>query len=728
MRRRNCMAAVLAAFLWMILFALSGCSGKKEPAAGAQTAPESASETAAETVEAVKEMETAAPEDTHAARSPRKAVDMSKVPAVKNPDGSFTIFVYMVGSDLESYGQAASHDIEEMCLAKTGEKVKIVLITGGAEEWGHASVKAGTTQIFTIEDGELTELADLGLQNMANEGTLESFLTWAGKNCISDRNALILWNHGGGTLMGYGLDENYPDDILELCDIGDALRASGMHFDFVGFDACLMCTVETAKMLSPYADYMIASEETEPSSGWFYTEWLNALAENPGMAVEDLGRLIVDDFVPVEEERSDYETYTLALIDLSQIQPVLDAMQEFFENERGLMKIDYKSLARARSNTKAFGNGMFEQIDLLDFVVNNRTDSAGGNKVKRAVDKAVIYQKNTTGHAGGLAFYFPFSNPDAYQKVSENLLNAGFTGEWFHLYNDFMNTLIKGQEQTVEKDASTLETKKSMERFRQYPWYDMSWDMVGEDTLLDAHALQLELDGEGYPALHFTETQRDLLTDMMQWYFVWDKETMSMTGLGYYKRNTPQSDYYACEAHPWPTINGTAVSYFELYNDPEYEYGLVPCLRNGDEFICLVIEYRGAILRPGAEWNLLGFVHMDTEEISLSEGIRFEMAKKGALPLQQGDTIQFIRYEMGALDTELKEGENGEKYSSFGEPLTYDGTWDIRAEDLFLASGVKPGQGRILTWYLIRDIYQNIHRSGVLFWIREEDGEWGYQY
>ena len=119
---------------------------------------------------------------------------------------------------------------------------------------------------------------------------------------------------------------------------------------------------------------------------------------------------------------------------------------------------------------------------------------------------------------------------------------------------------------------------------------------------------------------------------------------------------------------------------------------------------------------------------MDTEEISLSEGIRFEMAKKGALPLQQGDTIQFIRYEMGALDTELKEGENGEKYSSFGEPLTYDGTWDIRAEDLFLASGVKPGQGRILTWYLIRDIYQNIHRSGVLFWIREEEGEWGYQY
>ncbi|MCR5235609.1 MAG: hypothetical protein K6E34_00220 [Lachnospiraceae bacterium] len=36
------------------------------------------------------------------------------------------------------------------------------------------------------------------------------------------------------------------------------------HFDFIGFDACLMATVETAYMLSPYADYMIASEEFEP--------------------------------------------------------------------------------------------------------------------------------------------------------------------------------------------------------------------------------------------------------------------------------------------------------------------------------------------------------------------------------------------------------------------------------------------------------------------------------
>ena len=719
MRRHGILPAAIAAVMSIFTFAAAGC-GKSQPV------PET---TVPVTTEAEKVQETVPEDPAVRGRSPRKPVDMSLVPEVKNEDGTFTVFVYMVGSDLESYGQAASHDIDEMIRAKTGEKVKIVLITGGAEEWGHAAVKSGSTQVFTISEGEITQLADLGLQNMANEGTLESFLTWAGENCVSDRNALILWNHGGGTLMGYGLDENFPNDILELCDIGDALRASGMHFDFVGFDACLMGTVETAKMLSPYADYMIASEETEPSTGWFYTDWLNALGENPEMSTEDLGRRIVDDFMPAEGQGSGYETYTLALVDLSKIQAVCDAMAGMFENERGLMKVDYKSLARARANTKAFGNGMFEQIDLVDFVQRGRPYSANGKRVREAVNEAVIHKYSNVENTHGLAFYFPYANPDSYERVSENLQKVGFGSEWFGFYNDFMNTVVKGQEQTVDSGANTLETKASMGRFADYKWYDTDWAGVEESTILDAGALQLELNEGGYPSLHIEEQQRELLTDMMQWYFVWDKKEMAMTGLGYYRWDTPKTDYYVCSAFPWPTVNGIPVTYFELYNDATYEYGLVPCFRNGtDEFVCLVIEYHGEELLPGAAWDLVGYVHMDAEEISQAEGVRFEMAKKGALPLQKGDTFRFIRYELSAMDSEFNEGEDGSRYKTVGDPQTYDGNWDIRCQELFEASGVEPDKGRVLTWFLLRDIYQNTHKSQMLSWIREKDGTWGYRY
>ncbi len=63
---------------------------------------------------------------------------------------------------------------------------------------------------------------------------------------------------------GFGYDEMYPDDMLSLSQIGNALSDSGIKFDIVGFDACLMGTIETAYMLEPYADYLVASEEYEP--------------------------------------------------------------------------------------------------------------------------------------------------------------------------------------------------------------------------------------------------------------------------------------------------------------------------------------------------------------------------------------------------------------------------------------------------------------------------------
>ena len=61
---------------------------------------------------------------------------------------------------------------------------------------------------------------------------------------------------------------------FNLSEINKALKDSGITYDFIGFDACLMATVETALVASNYADYMIASEETEPGVGWYYTDWL----------------------------------------------------------------------------------------------------------------------------------------------------------------------------------------------------------------------------------------------------------------------------------------------------------------------------------------------------------------------------------------------------------------------------------------------------------------------
>ena len=47
--------------------------------------------------------------------------------------------------------------------------------------------------------------------------------------------------------------------------------------DVVGFDACLMASIEIASEVAPVASTLVAAERTEPGDGWDYTAMLSAL-------------------------------------------------------------------------------------------------------------------------------------------------------------------------------------------------------------------------------------------------------------------------------------------------------------------------------------------------------------------------------------------------------------------------------------------------------------------
>ena len=70
-----------------------------------------------------------------------------------------------------------------------------------------------------------------------------------------------------------------------------------------------MSTVEVAYALEPFADYLIASAEIEPFAGWYYTNWLNQLSNNTSINTVDLGKIIIDDFVPFVKHFSDFAFY-----------------------------------------------------------------------------------------------------------------------------------------------------------------------------------------------------------------------------------------------------------------------------------------------------------------------------------------------------------------------------------------------------------------------------------
>jgi hypothetical protein len=187
-----------------------------------------------------------------------------------------TIMVYMCGTDLESRSGMGTSDLQEMLNASFGRNINLLIYTGGCKAWKNSAVSSSDNQIWQVRDGKLVCLQkDLGSVSMTDPGTLAGYIQWCAKNYPASRYELILWDHGGGSVSGYGYDEKFASSgSMSLAGLDSALSAADVKFDFIGFDACLMATVETALTMSQYADYLIASEETEPGVGWYYTDWL----------------------------------------------------------------------------------------------------------------------------------------------------------------------------------------------------------------------------------------------------------------------------------------------------------------------------------------------------------------------------------------------------------------------------------------------------------------------
>ena len=119
--------------------------------------------------------------------------------------GSWTIFVYLCGTDLESKlfaGGNATDDLKEMQAATANSKVRYVIQTGGTKFWHNSSVDEDANQRFVIENGKLIKVDEGSKANMGKSSTLADFLKWGVQNFGADKMGVVLWDHGGGSIGG----------------------------------------------------------------------------------------------------------------------------------------------------------------------------------------------------------------------------------------------------------------------------------------------------------------------------------------------------------------------------------------------------------------------------------------------------------------------------------------------------------------------------------------------
>ena len=369
---------------------------------------------------------------------------------VGNGRDTVTVMVYMCGTDLESKSGMASADIAEMSKATLSDKVNVIVYTGGCSSWKNDVVSSAQNQIYKIESGGVRCLVkNDGRDPMTKPETLTRFIKYASENYPATRNMLILWDHGAGSITGYGYDEkNASAGAMSLSGINRALTDAGIKFDAVGFDACLMATYETALMLEPHADYLIASEETEPGIGWYYTDWLTHLSKNSSYPTVELGREIADDFVKTCKSKCPGQSATLSVTDLGELGATTPkAFGEFASEAAALCNgEDYKKISDARAGSRSFAlSSKKDMVDLVHFC--EKIGTAKAKALADAVTGAVKYNtvSSNMSNSYGLSIYFPYQRVAGVDGAVKAYESIGLDEEYTKCIRSFASLEVAGQ-------------------------------------------------------------------------------------------------------------------------------------------------------------------------------------------------------------------------------------------------------------------------------------------
>ena len=351
-----------------------------------------------------------------------------------------TIMVYMCGTDLESKYGMATRDLGEMMKAKIADDVNIIVLTGGCSKWQTKGISNKYNQIYQVVSGKMNLIEDnFGTSAMTDPANLTKFIKYCKSEYPADRNMLIFWDHGGGSISGYGYDEkNQSASSMTLAKIDSALSGANCKFDFIGFDACLMATLETDLVCGKYADYMIASEETEPGTGWYYTNWLTALSNDTAISTVKLGQKIVDDFVASSCSSSSGAQVTLSVVDLAELYgTVPDALTNFAQSTSQLVSSDdYKKVSDARAGVRQFSaENKLNQVDLIDLA--DRIGTTDAKALSKALKSCVKYNKTTMTRSNGISIYFPYETTRTVSSAVASMNAIGKDGEYTECMGEY---------------------------------------------------------------------------------------------------------------------------------------------------------------------------------------------------------------------------------------------------------------------------------------------------
>ncbi len=554
------------------------------------------------------------------ASAPTAAPSGASLEPLSGEGTQWAMYWYLCGSDLESEDGAATRDIEEMLSVQLPEGVQVIIQTGGAEYWHNDFVDPNYIERYIYDHEGLRFLESQPLSNMGEADTLSDFLRFASEQYPAEYSLLNLWNHGGGALGGVAFDELYDDDALSMEELSAAFSAvygqspEQKPFDIIGFDACLMADLSTAHTVAPFGHYMVASQESEPEEGWYYSGMFESLAQNRQMDPLDFSIAICDSYVEGCTIAGSESDITLSVLDLAVIPALGEAYEAF-----GL-----SALSGALDDPQSFdSSGAVDMGQMLTQVQQLLPEESA--EVLAQLEAAVLYEIGGpfSGDGMGLSTYY---EPQGARGDIEDFitLSPAPSMGYLYLYGQKGELSAEGMaylEQALSHEGplpQVPEASDFLARFQDYP---------------------IEIDRNGSAVLEIGPEAEDLLSAVsFELYYSPDDTLLYALGTGDelradWERGVFLDNFFG----EWLHING-ALCYMELMHVGEgYSEFAVPILLNGEARSLSIVR------REGERGYSLTGVHE-----ALSEG---GAAARVDSHLLAGDIIEPIHYE-GALYSE----------------------------------------------------------------------------
>ena len=580
----------------------------------------------------------------------------------------------MIGSDLETLNGLATKDLEEMIDSNVSEKTNIIIQTGGATKWHNNICQDGKVQRFSIKGGKIYELENLGKVSMVDGNTLQSFIEFAAANYPSNKNILVLWNHGGSIPVSYGKDENFPGKYMDAYEIGEAVKGSKVHFETIAFDACNTCTLEMAMALKDYCDYMVAAESYVNGNGYYYTEWLKTLDKSKLHEIDYTEQICTD---YMDSIHRDNLTGSISVLQAKKIGAIYQAYVDYMKVVKAnvIDGGDYANYTLARSNSDSYPN--MDTVDVLTLASLYKNDYS--TKLMNAVVNSVEHTDSDFAAGHGIAVYCPFDFIEKYSNAREMLQKLGYDNDLLEFYDSYCSLKLAYQGQVAVSDQGG-------------DWYDDSvGDTVDDSQVAQTYTLGTTTNSSGQTIVDMnSDTMAIIQKTEMTVALISDDQTKAvMLGSDNTFRVDADGNYLYEKPECWTTLNGIAATYISssYYHATDSDYweqeAVMYAKVNGKDAFILVF------CNPDNPYGKMqGYAYADGFD---------ENAIESYYAFDDEDTIDIVYIMMDINSEKIS-------YEANGEPVKYkDAVLSYETVDL---SGYN-----VMIGYQFEDVYGNVYKA-----------------